>query len=527
MQKSHNRRSLLTKTAQVGISSLISKFLGIVRDILQQKFLGFGAVSDAFNIAFQIPNRLRKVFAEGALSAAFIPTLVKIIRDDKDQEANKVMTMLLMVVCTIVFGICLLIYSYPEQTILISAYGFVNKPEELSIATNLVKTLIFFIFFISTGSMLAGAMQAKNHFAVPSFGQVFLNLVYIAGLIICTYFKLSVKTFTLFIILGAILQLIIYWIQYIKLSYRLKLPDRKTLKYFGIIILKFLPCVLTLGILEVNLFVDNFFASSLPAGSITLVNLSSRFMMIALSTFAAAFSSILLSHFSRVTAYAPKRLSFYLLESSKFIFWVTIPATLFMMFFAHDIFYTTFYQFTSMTEAQVIEAAYLLTIFVSVLFVYSINKIFLTIYYSLHHTVLPTIVAVIGAFCNVIFNYFFVSKLGTISLAIGTSLSAIIQSILFVYVLRKKFNFQLYIKQFTKFVLNFLAQLAVISLLFYLAYKFIYKIIIEFLPSYKIFFTEQIGLWLWVGPLFLLAFLALYILRKQFKLKVYFLEGLS
>lgn len=526
MQTRLHKKSILKKTAEVGVSSLISKCMGIVREILQNNYFGGpGAISDAFNIAYRIPNLFRKIFAEGALSAAFIPTLVKVVKTGKYDQANKLMTILLLSIGTVVLLLCIPIFLFPKQMVLLAAPGFASKPLELETALPLVRILIFFIFFISVGAMLAGAMQAKQHFAVPAWGPVLLNIVYISGLLICSRYNLSVATFCFFLLLGGLSQVIFYSFMYFKLDYRFEWPNKESLGYFKEVMYKFIPCVFTVSALEINLFIDSRFASYLPAGSITLVNLAFRFMTITLSAFAAAFSSILLSHFSRVTTYAPKRLSFYLLEATKFIFWITIPATLFMSFFAYDIFYTAFYQLSdNFTLEQVNTASHLLIIFVSVLFFYSINKLFLSIYYSLHETVLPTVISFIGTLCNVLFNYFFISKLGVISLAIATSLSAVIQSILFALLLYKKFNFVIYLKQFGQFLLKSMLKVTIVSILFYVLYKLIVQAITVFLPTHKTYLLEHIGLWLWVGPLSLFLFGLLYILRKPFKIKMYFLE---
>lgn len=525
MSRHLHKKSILKKTAQVGISSLVSKFMGIIREILQVRYLGIGAISDAFAIAYKIPNSLRKVFAEGALSAAFIPTIVKIIKDGKNNEANKLMSLLLIFVGSLVLSICLLIFLFPQKVILLFAPGFAHKELEFVTAIPLLRVLIFFILLISISSLLAGAIQAKHHFTIPAWGPVILNIAYILGLLIAKYFELPAFIFSIFILIGGLIQFFIFYIAYKKLEYQFDWPDIKTKDYFKHIMAKFLPCLFSMSAIEINLLIDARFASNLPTGSITLVNLASRFMQIVLSAFASAFSSILLSHFSRIITYAPNRLSYYLLESSKFIFWITIPVTLFMIFFSYDIFYTSFYQFSNnFSLDQVKEASILLIAFVSGLFFYSLNKLFLSIYYSMGQTFLPTVVSLIGAIINVIFNAIFINYLGALGLAIATTLSAIAQSMLFIWILYRKFNFTIYIKQFGNFLIKYFLQLSLMSLLFYMCYKFIIYFIKTFLTSFEKFLLYHIGLWLWIGPLTLIIFGLMYFLKNFFKIKLYFLE---
>lgn len=526
MQSHLHKKSILKKTAQVGISLLLSKFLGIAREVLQVKYLGVGAASDAFSIAYKIPNLLRKIFAEGALSAAFIPTLVKIVKDgDDNKQASKLMSLTLLFIGILVFFICLFIVLFAQQTILIFAPGFAHKTTECLLAASLVRVLIFFILFISSSALFAGAMQAKHHFGVPAWGPVLLNIIYIAGLGICSYYNIGPFYFSFFLLLGGFLQLILNIYMYLKLNFRFLWPDNETFKYFKQVMAKFLPCVFSLGVMEINLIIDASFASNLPAGSLTLINLASRFMGIALSTFAAAFSSILLSHFSRVSTYAPKRLSFYLLESAKLILWVTLPSIILMSFFSYDIFYTTFYRLTGeISLDQTYQAALLLIAFLSGLFFFSLNKLLLSIYYSMHETFLSTIVSFVGASFNIIFNWLLMPYFGALGLAISTSISAAIQSILFIYVLHKKFNFVVYGKNFIAFIVRYVAQLILASSLFYVIYKFCNWGITKFMSNYVDLLLHNVGLWLWVGPLCLAMFGFLYMLRKLFHIRLYFLD---
>lgn len=526
MESKLKKKSILQKTAQVGFSSLISKFLGIMREILQVHYLGIGPISDAFNMAYKIPNSLRKVFAEGALSAAFIPTLVKVVKEEKENQASKLMTLMIMVVSSVVLFLCLLVFLFPDFIIWLYAPGFIQKAQELTIAISLVKVLIFFIFFISFSALLAGAMQAKNHFWVPSWGSVLLNIMYISGLLICNHYGLSVEIFCFFLLGGGLLQLLVYIYKYLDLKFIFAWPDSESFNYLKQVMIKFIPCFFAMSAMEINLLIDARFASALPSGSLTLINISSRFMGIALSVFATAFSSILLSHFSRITTYAPKRLSYYLLESSKFIFWVTIPAILLMSFFSHDLFYTTFYKFSSnkFTVDMVGEATQLLIAFLMGLFFFSLNRLLLSVYYSLHDTFLPTVISFVATIFNIILNRILMPYYGSLGLAIATSLAAGIQTIIFIYMLHRKFKLNIYLNKFFEFVLKFIPQLIGVFTLFYVIYNLFIFIISNYLNKYENFLIKSIGLWIWAGPLSLCVFYLLYELRKKFKLKIYFLD---
>lgn len=521
-----HKKSILKKTALVSISLLFSKLLGIPREILQVRYLGVGPLSDAFNSALKIPSLLRRIFAEGAMSAAFIPTIVKVMRNDSERQASRLMTLMYIVFGTFIMGLCLLVSIFPEPFVQLAAPGFIDKPVELAAATHLLQILIYSVFFIFSSALLAGALQAKMHFAIPSWGPALHNVFYIGGLTTCLMYGLSVSSFAGFLLLGGFVHMVLCLWVYFKLNFAIIWPDKTTYPYFKEVLYKFLPCLVSVGIIEINLLIDTRFASTLPSGSVTLVNTASKFMTIALGAFAAAFSSILLSHFSRISTYAPKRLSFYLLESTKFIFWVTVPVAILMGFFSYDIFYTLFYRLAknNFTLDRVAEGSALLIAFLPGLFFFSLNKMMLSIYYSLHEMNYTTAITIIGTVSNIVLNRLLMPSYGAVGIASATSIAAVIQSILFLIMLRKKFGFVLYYKRFGRFLLAYGMQLSVASVLFYVLYKLCVVAIQRLMPGYADFFLHHIGLWFWVGPLCLLIAGLVYYLRNKYGTRLYFLD---
>jgi putative peptidoglycan lipid II flippase len=524
MSTTLHKKSILKKTTQVASSTLISRILALVRTGLELQYLGAGPLSDAFKAAYRIPNTLRKVFAEGAISAAFIPNLIKIVKDGEEEQANKLMTLMLFFIESIVLILCFLIFLNAESFLLFVAPGFKYKTVEMATAIPLLRILIFFIFFISSSSLLAGAMQAKHNFFVPSWGPVLLNIFYIAGLLFGIAYNLPIVFLAWFIIVGGLLLLIMHIYTYFKLGYKFALPDRETIKHFKLIMIKFLPCIITMSGMELNFMIDGMLASFLPAGSLSLFDYASGFFRIPLGVFAVAFSTILLSHFSRVCTYAPKRLSFYLLESTKFVFWVTIPVSLIMSFFSYKFFYTLALYSGKLTVGQVAEASLALKGLLIGLFFVSLNKILLSIYYALDSTFLPTAISLFGTIINTLLNIALVPTWGIFGLAIGTSIGELVKTIIFVYMLRKKFNFALFYQNFLQFLLRFSLQLVVIGSILYGIYTFLIYCM-NLLPfSYTRFFVHGFGFWIWAGLLSFTLFVLLYILRKVFKIKVYFLD---
>lgn len=521
MAQALHKKSIIKKTIQIGSSTLMSRFLGIIRELLMVRFLGAGILSDAFIIAYQIPNLMRKIFAEGAMSAAFLPPFVATLRKDQN-EAFSLMSLAFILFEGSLLILCALGMIFVGPIITFFAPGF--SAEKINITVSLARILMPFIFFISSSALLGGALQAIGKFFVPAFGPILLNIVFIVGILICLLMKWPVSYLCFFILFGGFLQFVQHLIAYLRSGLSFGPITHKTWHSFSSILIKFAFCAISMSVMELSLMIDIQFASQLKDGTVSLIYYANRFLGIPLGVFAVAFSTILLPHFSRISTYAPKRLNFYLYESAKLVFWVTIPCMLGMIFFADKIF-TTLFLSDKFTIAQAHEAGNILTAFMIGLFFFSFNKIILNVFYALHSTFIPMVVSLIGTAVNISFNVIFIATLKGVGLALATTISGVLQTILLLYFLRRKFGFHAYIAQFWIFFVRYSFQLFVIGSIFLLMYSGILYVILLLLPKeFAYFFTQKMGFWFWVGPLSLGAGLLLYYYRSLFGVRLYFLD---
>jgi putative peptidoglycan lipid II flippase len=195
-----------------------------------------------------------------------------------------------------------------------------------------------------------------------------------------------------------------------------------------------------------------------------------------------------------------------------------------MAFFSEEIFSTIFLS-KKFALAQVQEAGAILRAFLLGLFFFSLNKILLNIFYAMHAAWIPACIALCATVINVILNMLFIDHFQATGLAFATTISGIIQTILFLMVLYKKYTFRIYFMPFLKFVLRYTAQLTVFGAAFLACYYSIIKIITTlFSTALSAFFITKIGLWLWVGPLSLLFLGLLYISRSLCNIQLHFLK---
>lgn len=521
------RKGILKKAAQVGASSMLSKIFGMVRDLMLANFLGVGVMSDAFIIAFKLPNSLRKIFAEGAMSASMVPSVVETIRKKGVHAINKLMSLAFLVFEGALIAICFWAMWKASFVIKLCAPGF--SPEKTVFCAKLLQIMMPFVFFISSSALLAGPLQAIGRFFVPAISQVLINLVFIAGMVICAFFGWKIEVYCFFVLFAGLLQFIMHIFAYLKAGFSFEKYDNETKQSFWHVMRKFFPCLFSMSVVELAMFIDTSFGSYLPDGSVSLIHYAERFMGIPISVFGVAFSTILLPHFSKLTMYAPSRIKFYLLEAAKFIFWVAIPAILMMMFFSENIFSTLFAK--KFTTLQIQEAGAILTAYLFGVFFFSLNKILLNVFYSFHSMWIPTLISIIGTATNFCMNMLFIRffayfglSFASVGLAVATTVSATVQTILYIVLMNKFFGVKFYLGKFFEFLLKYCAQLGIILTAMYFVYNIFYKLISVFIPKFAPFFLLKIGFWMWVGPLVLITYALIYFTRKIFKVRLFFID---
>lgn len=169
------KEKLLKSTLVVSLMTFLSRILGFVRDIVIALFLGAGMGSDVFFVAFKIPNFLRRLFAEGAFSQAFIPVLAE-YRERGDGDLKQLIAATSGTLATVLFFITLIGVLAAPVIILVFAPGFIDQPEKLQLAGELLSITFPYILFVSLTALASSILNSFGKFAVPAFTPVFLNI---------------------------------------------------------------------------------------------------------------------------------------------------------------------------------------------------------------------------------------------------------------------------------------------------------------------------------------------------------------
>ncbi|HEY7930566.1 MAG TPA: murein biosynthesis integral membrane protein MurJ, partial [Steroidobacteraceae bacterium] len=303
------RERLNTRAAGVvSLAVLCSRLLGLARDQVYAALFGGGALMDAFTTAFRIPNLLRDLFAEGALSMAFVTTFSKTVTSGGPEAAwrlaNKVATLTAVVLALI----CVAGIVFSPQLVAAIAPGFEKIPDKAALAVLLTRIMFPFILLVSLAALVMGMLNAHNVFGMPALASSFFNVGSIVGGVLLGYWldphfgRLALIGFAMGTLLGGTLQLCVQLPSLWRLGYRYR-PDfqwrdpgiQAILALMG-------PSVIAASTTQVNVLINSIFASELGNGPIFWLSIAFRLMQLPLGLFGVALGTVTLPLLSRLVA---------------------------------------------------------------------------------------------------------------------------------------------------------------------------------------------------------------------------------
>lgn len=287
--------NLLKALAHTSGMTLLSRILGFIRDVVVAHVFGAGGLTDAFFVAFRIPNLLRRLFAEGAFSQAFVPILAGTKTREGEDHARRVIdhvatALTLVLAITTALGV-----AFASQIAWLSAPGFRADPNKFALTVQLLRITFPYIFFISLVSLSAGILNTWNRFWVPAFTPVLLNLSFIFfALVVAPWLDHPIMALAWGAFAGGLAQLLFQWpfLKVIRMLPRWRWnprdPDlRRLLKLMG-------PAVVGVSAGQISLLISTIFASFLPSGSVSWLFYADRLMEFPSGLLGAALGTILL-----------------------------------------------------------------------------------------------------------------------------------------------------------------------------------------------------------------------------------------
>nr|MBP7343097.1 murein biosynthesis integral membrane protein MurJ [Syntrophaceae bacterium] len=321
-----------TKVAQaagiVGAATMVSRVFGVVRDMVIAAFFGATWMTDAFWVAFRIPNMLRRLLGEGSLTVSFVPVFTEYLHKKTREEALDLASNALSILSVILALISVLGILLSPVIVGLIAPGFIAHPEQFELAVFLNRLMFPYIFFIALVALCMGILNSFRHFIAPALSPVMLNIAMIAATLgLRDFFAQPVMALAAGVLAGGVLQLAMQWPALRK--YGIRFRFRFSLRHPGIrqIGALMLPAILGAGVGTINVFVGTILASLLPAGSVTYLFYADRIMEFPLGIFAIAIGTAALPSFSKhVAAGRTDELKSGISFSLRLMLFLTIPS---------------------------------------------------------------------------------------------------------------------------------------------------------------------------------------------------------
>ncbi len=426
---------LLKSTAVVSSMTMLSRVAGLGRDMVVAALFGATAGNDAFLLAFKIPNFLRRLFAEGAFSQAFVPVLSE-YRTKRASEVqdltNKVFTSLCLTLLFVtimgIFGASWLVKAF--------APGFDFSDPRFTLATQLLQITFPYIFFISLTAFAAGVQNAHGKFAIPAFTPVFLNLSMIgAACLLSPYFKEPITALAWGVVLAGVLQLAFQIPFLSKLSlvprFHIDWQDPGVRRVLRLMV----PALIGASVMQINLLVDTIFASYLPVGSLTWLYYSDRMLEFPIGVFGVAIATVVLPHLSRDYAEeSQSKFSASIDWALRWILLIGIPATIGLAMLSGPVLATLF-QYGKFTHHDVIMSARsLIALSLGLVFFLAV-KVLVSAFYARQNTKFPVKVAIFAMLANVVFNFILIGPLAHAGLALSSAIASVLNVLILLWAL--------------------------------------------------------------------------------------------
>lgn len=295
--------NLLKSLAAVSSITMLSRVLGFVRDTIMARIFGAGIASDAFVVAFKLPNLLRRIFAEGAFSQAFVPILAE-YKTQQGEEATRTFVAYVAGQLTLILALVTLIGVLAAPWIVwASAPGFSDNPERFELTSDLLRVTFPYILLISLSSFASALLNTWNRFAVPAFVPTLLNVsMIIFALFLTPYFDPPIMAMGWAVLVGGLLQLL-YQLPHLRKIGLLVLP-RLNLRDSGVwrVLRQMGPAILGVSVAQISLIINTIFASFLVAGSVSWMYYADRLMELPSGVLGVALGTILLPSLAKTHA---------------------------------------------------------------------------------------------------------------------------------------------------------------------------------------------------------------------------------
>ncbi len=429
---------------------MISRILGFARDMVFARMFGADAATDAFFVAFKIPNFLRRLFAEGAFAQAFIPVLTDYKENKSTEELQLLISKVAGTFSVVLLGITLSGILAAPLIIMVFGPGFLGDDEKYNLAVEMLRFTFPYLFFIALTAFAGGILNSFGKFAVPAFTPVFLNIVLIsAAVFISPNLDQPVMALAWGVFIAGLVQLMFQFPFLLKM--KLLPRPRWGWNHPGVTKIRklMLPAIFGSSVVQINLLFDTLIASFLVTGSISWLYYSDRLVEFPLGLLGIALATVILPKLSQDHAKAsPEKFSATLDWALRFTLLIGLPAAVGLIILAAPMLATLFYG-GAFTGEDVYLSSLSLMAYASGLMGFILVKVLAPGFYARQDTKTPVKIGIQAMVANMGLNILFVTPLYMMDfkgahtgLALATAASAYINAFLLYHTLRKNGFYQ-------------------------------------------------------------------------------------
>ncbi len=420
---------LLRSTAVVSTMTLLSRVFGLLRDVIFAIVFGAGAEFDAFVVAFKLPNFMRRLFAEGAFSQAFVPILSE-YQSQREHQDVKIFLNHVAGLLGLSLAVLVILFEISAPIVmLLFAPGFVHDALRYQYATHMLHITFPYLLLIALTAFSGAILNTCGRFAVPAFTPVLLNLVMI--LVACfwaPHTAVPIYTLAWGVILGGVAQLLLQ----LPFLYRLKLLPVPRLCWndAGVrrVLKLMVPAFFGVSVAQISLLIDNFFASFLQAGSISWLYYSDRLIYLPQGVIGVALATVVLPGLSRYHAKKNQHAHAQtLIWAIKIALLLGLPAAVGLFLLAGPVLTTLIYH-GAFDAFDVRMTAHSLQAFTLGLPAFMLIKVLASGFYSQQNIRTPVKIAALALLVNLVFNALLIYPLAHVGLALSTAIAAIVNA---------------------------------------------------------------------------------------------------
>lgn len=428
---------LLRSSAVVSLFTMLSRLLGLLRDIVFAQVIGASAFADAFFVAFKIPNFFRRLFAEGAFAQAFVPVLGEYRERGAVAGSTELVRALLARVYASLGGVLLLftglvVAAAPLFAALFAPSWWWQGSGQFAVVADLLRITFPYLLFVSLAGVAGGVLNSFDRFAVPAFTPVLLNLTLIAAALLAVpYFAEPVYALAWGVLAAGLVQFL-FQLPFLRRIDMLPRPVwgwgdpgvKKILALMG-------PAIFGVSVSQINLLLDTMLATFLPAGSVSWLYYADRLAELPLGVFAIAIAVVILPNLSRHhAAQSQAAFSATLDWALRMVLLIAVPAAVALVLLAEPILATLFLYGDVMQASDIAMASFSLRAYALGLVFFMLIKVLAPGFYARQDMRTPVRIGVIAMVANMGFNLVLVLvlhhtlRLGHAGLALATALSA-------------------------------------------------------------------------------------------------------